>query len=148
MYDRMEKPKNRSSLRLKAGRCYYGCRRRLLWLTMRRSFARQIETHALPYRCFSHETPLLRNLKNVDMWMQHNKITNLKLAAERVSGILLRPGEVFSYWYLIGKPTKRKGRKEGMVLVGGTVQPGIGGGNMISSEICCPKNSSQKMTRS
>jgi vancomycin resistance protein VanW len=95
---------------------------------MRHIFARSIEKAHLPYRCFSHETPLIRNLKNVDMWMQHNKITNLKLAVECVNGVLLRPAEVFSFWRLIGKPTRKKGYKDGMVLVNGTVRPGVGGG--------------------
>ncbi|MBR5381314.1 MAG: VanW family protein, partial [Oscillospiraceae bacterium] len=43
-------------------------------------------------------------------------------------GLLLRPGEVFSYWRLIGKPSRRKGYREGMILVNGTVRPGVGGG--------------------
>lgn len=128
MSERIEKPKNRSALRLKAGRYYFGLKRKLLWFKMRDVFARTIETELLPYRYYSHETPLLRTLKNVDMWMQYNKITNLKLAAECINGIVLRPGEVFSYWRLIGNPTKRRGFKEGMLLVNGTVRPGIGGG--------------------
>ena len=50
------------------------------------------------------------------MDLQRNKIVNLRLAAARLDGILLRPGETFSYWKLIGKPTRRKGYLDGMVL--------------------------------
>ena len=50
------------------------------------------------------------------MVLQQNKVTNLKLAVSRLDGIILHPGETFSYWRLIGKPTRRKGYQEGMVL--------------------------------
>ena len=127
MAQMIQEPKRRSALRLKLGRCYYGLRRRLLWLKMHRSFARRRSTEPLPCRYFSHQTILLRKLKDVDMWMQENKIVNLTLAAQRLNGILLRPGEVFSYWKLIGKPTRRRGYVEGMILKNGTFGPGVGG---------------------
>lgn len=71
---------------------------------------------------------MLRQLKNVDMWMQYNKITNLRLAVKRLDGIILRPGEIFSYWRLIGKPARLKGYKPGMVLRSGHFSAGVGGG--------------------
>ena len=46
----------------------------------------------------------------------------------RINGILLRPGQVFSYWKLIGNPTARKGYVEGMILKNGTYTAGVGGG--------------------
>ena len=121
-------PKNRSALRLTLGAWYFGMRRRLLWLRMHRDFAREKAGTQLPFVYASHHTPLIRDLKNAEMWMQYNKITNLRLAAARVDGVLLRPGETFSYWRLIGKPSRRKGYKDGMILVNGTVRPGVGGG--------------------
>ena len=121
-------PKNRSAVRLALGRCYFSMRRRLLWLCMDHSFAREKTSAELPFLSASHHTPLIRELKNADMWMQYNKITNLRLATARINGVLLRPGETFSYWRLIGKPSRRKGYKEGMILVNGTVRPGVGGG--------------------
>ncbi len=63
------------------------------------------------------------------MWMQYNKIVNLKIAVEKLNGIILFPGETFSYWKLIGKPTRGgKGYVEGMTLFYGGFKPGIGGG--------------------
>jgi vancomycin resistance protein VanW len=76
----------------------------------------------------SHETPLYRRLRNVDMWLQENKVTNLKLACEKLNGIILKPGETFSFWRLVGKPTKAKGFLEGMVLSNGSFTAGVGGG--------------------
>ncbi len=124
----IEKPIYRSKLRHMLGRTYYGMLRKLLWIRMDQQFAKQHQNELLPYTYFSHQTILLRKLKDVDMWMQRNKIINLRIAAEKLNGVVVRPGEVFSYWKLIGKPSKRKGYVEGMVLRNGKVQPGIGGG--------------------
>lgn len=62
------------------------------------------------------------------MYLQHNKITNLRLAVKKINPIILYPGEVFSFWRLVGKPTKRKGYLDGITLFYGTFKPGIGGG--------------------
>lgn len=75
-----------------------------------------------------HHTPLIRKLKDVDMWLQHNKINNLRIAVNKINSIVIKQGETFSYWRLIGKPTRRKGYLEGMVLFYGGYHPGIGGG--------------------
>lgn len=123
-----ERPKHRSDLRLKLGAFYFGLRRKLSWIFMRNEFATTIDRETLPYTYFSHHTPLIRKLKDTEMWMQENKIVNLKIAVECLNGVIIRPGETFSYWKLIGNPTRRRGFKEGMVLVNGTVRPGIGGG--------------------
>ncbi|MDR1630502.1 MAG: VanW family protein [Oscillospiraceae bacterium] len=123
----VEQPIHRSKLRAKLGRAYYGMLRRTLWVTMRRRFAK---TKAGPLPCveFCHRTPLLRKLKDVDMQYQYNKIQNLNIAAPKLDGIVLHPGEVFSYWRLIGRPGARRGYVPGMVLRNGLVTAGVGGG--------------------
>ena len=62
------------------------------------------------------------------MQYQYNKIVNLRLAAACLDGVVLRPGETFSYWRLIGKPTRRKGYRDGMVLFLGRIGSDVGGG--------------------
>lgn len=124
----VEKPIKRSAFRSRLGLFYYGVLRRFLWIKMNRRFASARSEEVLPYCCFSHKTLLLRQLKDVDMWMQQNKIVNLRIAAQRLNGVVLHPGEVFSYWKLIGKPSKRKGYVDGMVLKSGTFTAGTGGG--------------------
>lgn len=126
--DTMPKPVKRSALRSRLGLIYYNILRHMLWLTMNKQFAKTRLSSSLPFIYFTHKTPLFRKLKDVDMWMQHNKVTNLKLASAKVNGIVLHPGEVFSYWKLIGKPTKRKGYLDGMILKSGTFHAGTGGG--------------------
>lgn len=124
----IEKPIERSKLRSLCGLFYYSTIRKFLWFSMARKFAHTRSQTPLEYLCFSHETPLRRQLKDLDMWLQDNKVINLKLASPRIDGILIRPGEVFSYWRLIGKPSRIKGYVKGMVLRNGTVCPGTGGG--------------------
>ena len=121
-------PIRRSWLRLWAGKRWYGWRRFLLWHSRRFQFAKERQRDCLPCLQFSHATPLLRKLQGAQMQYQYNKITNLKLAAVRLDGILLRPGETLSFWRLVGRPTRRKGYLDGMVLFLGRVGYDVGGG--------------------
>ncbi|MBO9562232.1 MAG: VanW family protein [Niastella sp.] len=59
---------------------------------------------------------LLKKLGDSDKQLQINKVTNLKIAAKKIDGILIRPGETFSFCKLVGLPTKRKGYLLGMEL--------------------------------
>lgn len=53
---------------------------------------------------------------------------NLRLAVEKLDGIIVYPQETLSYWKTIGKPSASKGYKKGMMLKDGTIVYGIGGG--------------------
>ena len=77
---------------------------------------------------FRHSTPLIRHLKNVEMYLQYNKVHNLRIAISKINNVVIMPGETFSYWKLIGNPTKRKGYKKGMILHCGCIKEGFGGG--------------------
>lgn len=118
----------RSALRLKIGAKYFIMKRRVKWFVNKKIYSKNRCKELLKYRIFNHKTPLLRKLKDVDMWMQYNKVNNLRIAIENLDGVIIRPGEVFSYWKLIGRPTKSKGYKEGMSLINGTVKSTVGGG--------------------
>lgn len=123
------KPIKRSRLRIYFGKKYYRFKRYLDWYFGQKTFAKlRKENTPLPYLVFEHKTPLLRKLKDVDMWLQHNKITNLRIASKKLNGLVIHPGETFSYWRAIGNPTKRKGYVDGMILHYGKVTTGIGGG--------------------
>lgn len=65
------------------------------------------------------------SVRSIDMWMQENKIANLKIAIKKLDGLVLNSGQTFSYWRQIGKPTRKKGYLEGMVLHNGTVVAGV-----------------------
>ena len=126
--NQLRPPIRRSWLRLRLGKAYYAGKRYLLWCSPKLRWAKERRTEKLPCLQFSHATPLLRQLRGEDMALQQNKITNLKLAVSKLDGIILRPGETFSYWRLIGKPSRRKGYQEGMVLFLGRIGSDVGGG--------------------
>lgn len=53
---------------------------------------------------------------------------NMRLAANKINGFVLLPGETFSYNKVVGKRTVEAGYKEAAVYVSGKVVNGIGGG--------------------
>ncbi len=57
-----------------------------------------------------------------------NKRHNLVQASARINQVVLRPGEIFSFWALVGEPSRRKGYVEGRALVRGVLQAEYGGG--------------------
>jgi len=75
-----------------------------------------------------HQSPLRRRLGSSDPILQEKKIQNLKLAIEEMNGVVIRPGEIFSYWKILGNPTYRRGFVDGMLLSDGKVVEGVGGG--------------------
>ena len=121
-------PIQRSWLRLRLGKAYYAARRYALWRSPRYRWAKERRQDSLPYLQASHKTPLLRHLRGEDMELQRNKVVNLRLAVEKLDGVLLRPGETLSYWRLIGKPSARRGYLPGMVLFLGRIGSDVGGG--------------------
>lgn len=56
------------------------------------------------------------------------RIENIKIATERTSGVLLMPGEEFSYNKHTGLRTVKNGYKNATVIVSGEAVQGVGGG--------------------
>lgn len=57
-----------------------------------------------------------------------DRTTNLQLAANKINGTVLMPGEVFSYNQVVGERTIAAGYKEAPIYVSGEVVDGLGGG--------------------
>lgn len=124
----VQQPIKRSRLRRRLGKEFYSIRRKFQWFKKRNKFAKIQSDTLLDEVVFSHQSFLLRPLKDVDMQLQINKITNLELAIKQLNGLVIKPGQTFSFWYLVGKPTARKGYLPGLVLNQGQIESGIGGG--------------------
>ncbi|MCX7748132.1 MAG: VanW family protein [Clostridia bacterium] len=60
--------------------------------------------------------------------MNSNKMNNMKLGCKLISGVKLKPGEVFSLRRFLGNPTYEKGFKDGPMVVNGRLQYAVGGG--------------------
>lgn len=91
-------------------------------------FASKKQADALKFTCKKHQSLLRRRLGNSDPQLQENKIKNLRLACPTIDGILIKPGETFSFWRCVGEATADKGYYEGMQLSRGEVVRGVGGG--------------------
>lgn len=92
------------------------------------TFASERQTEPLPHLIYAHNSLIRRTLGQVDPRLQDNKAVSLGLAAPCVNGILIRPGETFSFWRLVGRCTQKRGFLPGMVLHNGVPKVGVGGG--------------------
>lgn len=80
----------------------------------------QIGTEAFPNLLGSYSTTF--STKNT------NRTTNIRLATNKINGIVIMPGETFSYNQTVGKRTAAAGFKSAAVYANGEVTTGIGGG--------------------
>jgi vancomycin resistance protein VanW len=103
-------------------------RRHLSNLSQSARFSRTRSAEKLPFICKKHQSLLRRRLGSTDPILQENKITNLRISLGRLDGIVIQPGETFSFWKAVGKTTSRKGYIEGLLLSQGGVTAGVGGG--------------------
>lgn len=93
-----------------------------------KDIAKQKSEEYLRYVTYMHSSPLRRRLTEDHKRLEDGKINNLKLAIKEIDKLIIKPGEVFSIWEIIGKPTSRRGYKNGMLISNGKVAEGEGGG--------------------
>jgi len=91
-------------------------------------FASEIRTDDFEFTCKKHQSLLRRRLGESDPQLQENKVSNLKIACPTIDGVLIKPGQTFSFWRQLGEATSDKGYVEGMQLSRGEVVRGVGGG--------------------
>ena len=91
-------------------------------------FSRHRRCEPLPVVVYAHKSLIRRTLGTVDQKLQENKAVNLSLAAPRVNGVLIRPGETFSFWRMVGPCTARRGYLPGLTISKGETACGVGGG--------------------
>ena len=80
----------------------------------------QIGTEAFP--------DLLGTFSTTFATSNYNRSTNIRLAASKIDGTVVMPGETFSYNQTVGQRTAAAGFKSAAVYSGGEVTTGIGGG--------------------
>jgi len=91
-------------------------------------FAKEKSQEILPVVIYKHNSLIRRRLGNVDLQLQENKAVNLALATKKVDKILIKPGETFSFWRLVGSASAKRGYKEGVTITNGKPSQGVGGG--------------------
>lgn len=57
-----------------------------------------------------------------------NKLENLKIASSLINNKVIEPGQIFSFWNLIPRPTSKNGFKLGRNLIGSGLSLDYGGG--------------------
>ncbi|WZL82767.1 VanW family protein [Vallitaleaceae bacterium 9-2] len=102
--------------------------RKITWIKNSSQYAKTFSEDKLPQKIYTHSSLIRRKLGDVDMRLQNNKAINLSLAAPKINGVLIQPGETFSFWRLVGNCSEKKGYKEGLVIKSGKISQGIGGG--------------------
>lgn len=82
----------------------------------------------LPVRISSHSSNMIKRGPGINPVHQQNKAVNIGLACGGITGIVIRPGEEFSFWRLVGKTSKRRGYREGRIIRNNKLVSGTGGG--------------------
>ena len=97
-------------------------------LLKQEKFATEKTIDKLPVVIYKHNSLIRRKLGNVNMELQENKAKNLSLASPKINGIIIKPGETFSFWKLVKRCKEKDGYKEGLTISSGKPSSGIGGG--------------------
>ena len=103
-------------------------KRHLKNLLSHEKFAKTIKKESLPNVVYSHRSNMIKTGVGIDSLTQENKKINIILACNKINGMIIRSGEIFSFWKTVGKTSKRKGFKEGRVLHQNKLTTGLGGG--------------------
>lgn len=106
-------------------------RRRMFYLKMRMDGNRYAGTRSereLPFTYCEASDVLINRNSGYDIKYQLNKVHNLRLAAGTVDGVLIRPGETFSFWRLARDADRDEPYRDGLLLVDGRIVPSYGGG--------------------
>lgn len=90
--------------------------------------AKQKTEEKLPNVVFGFHSNMIKRAEGVDITSQTNKAENIRIASSKMNGVIIQPGETFSFWKMVGKTTKRKGYLDGRVIVKNKLVMGLGGG--------------------
>jgi vancomycin resistance protein VanW len=85
-----------------------------------------IPAHAILLAHDEHRLYTLADPRERELEM--GKVQNLRVAAAAIDGIVVAPGETFSFWRAAGRATRAKGYVVGRELRQGCMIPTIGGG--------------------
>jgi vancomycin resistance protein VanW len=57
-----------------------------------------------------------------------NKKHNLRISVDKFQNLLLMPGQIFSFWHLVGNPTEKRGFVKGINIIRDQLDFDVGGG--------------------
>ena len=91
-------------------------------------FAKEKSADLLPVTVSEKSVNMIKRLPGVDIATQEGKAVNIALAAEKINGLVIHPGETFSFWKTVGNTTAAKGYRVGRIIEKNKLVTGIGGG--------------------
>ncbi len=103
-------------------------KRRLKNMMGKERFATQRQSEKLDALVWEVHNNMIKRGPGIDERLQQNKADNIRLACSRINGLVIQPGETFSFWEMVGKTSKKNGFSEGRVIVNGKLVAGVGGG--------------------
>jgi vancomycin resistance protein VanW len=92
------------------------------------AYAKTLHDALLPHKLFSADNGLYNANTGFDMTYQENKVFNLKLAAKTLNGLLIKPGETFSFWKTVRHADKDTPYKDGLTVTNGILGTAPSGG--------------------
>lgn len=106
-------------------------RRLFFYLGMRLDGRRYCRAHSaqdLSHLVYTSASPLYNRETGFPMLYQENKVHNLRLAAKKLDGLLLRPGETFSFYRAVRGADRDEPYRDGLTVVDGRLITAPGGG--------------------
>lgn len=103
-------------------------KRRLKNMLGKERFATHRQSEKLDVLVWEVHNNMIKRGPGIDERLQQNKADNIRLACSRINGLVIQPGETFSFWEMVGKTSKKNGFSEGRVIVNGKLVAGVGGG--------------------
>ena len=91
-------------------------------------YARQCDTSLFPILVHTHSNGVIKHGPGIDPQLQQGKAHNIRLACSKIDGLIIHPGETFSFWHTVGKTSRQRGFRPGRVIVNGQLTSGEGGG--------------------
>ena len=86
------------------------------------------KAYSKKYSDYKPTMELLSKITLTSTSSSKNRNTNLKVASKAINGLLLKPGQTFNWFKVVGKATIEKGYKSATVFVDKKPVPGVGGG--------------------
>ena len=103
-------------------------KRHLKNISKRENYLKTQNAEPLDCVVYSCQSALIKKGKDIDPATQYAKAENILIASKKLNGKIIRPGEVFSFWRIIGPITSKRGYQKGRVIENGKLITGIGGG--------------------
>jgi vancomycin resistance protein VanW len=91
-------------------------------------FSKKRSPQPMPAVIASYSGEMIKKGPGIDLQLQLNKAKNIELACSKIDGLVIEPGESFSFWHYVGKTSRGNGFSEGRVIVNGKLISGTGGG--------------------